>query len=144
MTYSTPGTRLKHMEAKKDVLILTDGLEGAAKMAAEIAAALEGSNVSVKTVSEFKGNDILPAEAFFLGCETPEPDSFAYLGDLLKHINLAGRPCGVFSPGSEDAAKYLAGLVKDCEAALSPAQLAGSGAEIGSWANSVVSQAMRG
>ena len=40
-----PGTRLKHMKAEKDVLILTDGLEGAAKMAAEIAAALEGNNV---------------------------------------------------------------------------------------------------
>ena len=125
---------------KKNVLIVTDGSEATVKMAAGIAAALKGNKVSVKAASEFKGNDILPAEVFFLGCEKPEPDSFSYLADLLKHINLVGRPCGVFSPGSEKAAGYLAALVHDCEAALNPEPLTGSGADIASWAKSVVSR----
>ena len=96
--------------------------------------------MAVKTASEFKGNDILPAQAFFLGCEKPEPDSFDYLTDLLKHINLAGRPCGVFSPGSETAAKYLAALVHDSEAALNPEPLfSASGPTVKEWAQNIVS-----
>ena len=122
------------------MLIVTDGSGETAKMAAGIVAALKGNKVTVKTASEFKGNDVLPAEAFFLGCEKPKPDSFAYLADLLKHINLAGRPCGVFSPGSEKAAKYLATLVHDSEAALNPQPLfAGSGAAVKKWAQNVIS-----
>jgi len=123
----------------KTVLIITDGAVETAKMAAGIEKALKGNKVSVKAASEFLGNDILPAEVFFLGCEKPNPDSFSYLADVLKHINLAGRPCGVFSPGSEKTAKYLAGLVKDCEAALNPEHLTGSGTDAGKWARKVVS-----
>ena len=114
------------MKAKRKVLIVTDGSDGTGKMAAGIAAALKGNKVLVKSASEFKGNDILPAEVFFLGCEKPNPDSFAYLADLLKHINLAGRPCGVFSPSSEKAVRYLAGLVHDSEAVLYPEPFTGS------------------
>jgi hypothetical protein len=134
------------MQAKKDaapnkvVLILIDGLDGTTKMAEEIAAALKGNKVSIANAYEFQGNDILPAEAFFLGCEKPKPHSFVYIADLFKHINLAGRPCGVFSPGSEKAAKYLAGLVRDSDAALNPELLTGSSANIGKWAKKVISQ----
>ena len=129
------------MKTKKDILIITDGAEETTKMAAGIVAALKGNKVSVKPASEFSGNDILPAEAFFLGCQKPNPDSFSYLSDLLKHINLVGRPCGVFSPGSEKAAKYLAVLVKDCEAALNPKPLTDSDTDIESWAKSTISPA---
>jgi len=107
-----------------NVLIITDGSEETAGMAAhiaeEIGAAREGSKVQVKPAADFKGNDILPAQVFFLGCKAPEPDSFAYLANVLKHINLAGRPCGVFSPESAEAAEYLAALLRDSEAALNP------------------------
>ena len=128
------------MKTKKTVLIVTDGSGETAKMAAEIAAALKGNKVTVKTAPEFMGNDLLPVEVFFLGCEKPKPGSFAYLTDLLKHINLAGRPCGVFSPGSEKAIKYLAGLVRDSEAALNPEPLfAGSRAPVKKWTQKVVS-----
>jgi hypothetical protein len=133
------------MDEKKTVLIITDGSEGVSGMAAEIAAALDGSSqkgtrcaVSVKTASEFKGNDILPAEAFYLGCEKPEPESFAYLTDLLKHINLAGRPCGIFS-FAEKTANYLAALVTDCEAALNPTVFL-PGVDVKSWAQNTVSR----
>jgi hypothetical protein len=131
------------VKTKKTVLILTDDSAETAKMAAGIAGALKGNKVSLMTASEFKGNDILPAEAFFLGCEKPEPDSFAYLADLLKHINLAGRPCGVFSPApdgsaSKRALKYLASLVHDSEAALNPEPLL-SGPGTARWAQKVIS-----
>jgi hypothetical protein len=134
------------MDEKKKVLIITDGSEGVSGIAAEITAALNGDacgacTVSVKTAAEFKGNDILPAEAFYLGCEKPEPESFSYLADLLKHINLAGRPCGVFSAGAKKTAAYLAALVKDCEAALNPtAFLPGQETELTSWAQNTVSR----
>jgi hypothetical protein len=123
---------------KKNVLIVTDGAPETVKMAVDIAGALKGSKVVTKTVSEFAGNDILPADAFFLGCENPVPDSFAYITDLLKHINLAGRPCGVFSSGAKKTANYLAALVKDCEAALNPVLLTGSTSDIKNWAQNVI------
>ena len=127
------------VNAKKNVLILTDGSEGTVKMAVEIASALKGNKVLIKPASEFKGNDILPAEAFFLGCEKPGPESFAYLEDLLKHINLAGRPCGVFSSGSERAVKYLAALIRDSDADLNPEFVfAASGVDIEKWAHNVI------
>ena len=62
------------MEAKKTILIITDGTEETAKMAAGIEAALKGNKVSIKSAVDFKGNDILPAEAFFLGCREAKPD----------------------------------------------------------------------
>jgi len=127
------------VKAKKTVLIITDDSVLTVKMAAGIKTALKGNKVSVKTASEFGGSDLLPAEVFFLGCEKPNTDSFAYIEDLLKHINLAGRFCGVFSPGSVKAARYLAGLVKDCEAALNPEHLTDPAVNAGKWAKKVVS-----
>jgi len=127
------------MKTKKNVLIVTDGTPKTEKMAADIAGALKGNKVLTKTAAEFAGNDILPADAFFLGCENAAPDSFTYLTDLLKHINLAGRSCGVFSPGAKKTAGYLAGLVKDCEAALNPEFLTGP-AGIENWAQKVISR----
>ena len=129
------------MKTKKTVVVITDDSKETAEMAAGIASALKGNKVSVKPVSEFKGNDILPADAFFLGCEKPGPDSFAYVEDLFLHINLAGRPCGVFSPGSETAAKYLADLVGDSDAALNPIPLLDHKENtIKDWSQSVISK----
>jgi hypothetical protein len=126
------------VKAKKNVLIITDGTPETVKLAANIAGALKGNKVLTKTAAEFAGNDILPADAFFLGCENAVPDSFAYLTDLLKHINLAGRPCGVFSSGTKKTAGYLAGLVKDCEAALNPEFLTTSASDVKNWAQNII------
>ena len=123
------------MKTKKVVLVITDGADETVKMAAKIASALKDNKVSVKNASDFKGNDILPADVFFLGCEKPSPPSFVYLEDLFKHINLAGRSCGIFSPGAGKAVKYLSNLVKDCEVTLYP----DPGTGIGKWALKVVS-----
>lgn len=92
-------------------------------MAASIAKALEGAHIVSTTASDFTGTDILPAEVYFFGCEEPHPDSFVYLEMVLKHINLVGRPCGIFSPASKSATVYLADMVHDSEAALYPQPL---------------------
>ena len=127
------------VKTKGNVLVITDDSEVTTKMAAEIAKALSGKKVSIKKASAFIGSDLLPADAFFLGCEKPKPDSFEYLADVLRHINLVGRPCGVFSSGTEKSAKYLTGLVKDCEADLNPTVVvSGAGADIENWAQSVI------
>jgi len=127
------------VKAKKRVVIVTDDSEETVKMAEGISAALKSNEITVKTASDFQGNDLLPADAFFLGCEKPNPASFAYLEDFFRHINLAGRPCGAFSPGSKTAVKYLAGLVKDSEARLNPESIiAGAGTDLKKWANSVI------
>ena len=103
---------------KKNVLIVTDGTIRVKKMAEKIAIALEGNEIFMKEASSFAGNDILPAELIFLGCEEASPPSFDYLEELLQHINLANRPLGIFSPNSKDAIKYLSRIVMDSEAAL--------------------------
>jgi hypothetical protein len=111
---------------KKMALVLTDGAEPTVKMAEKIAAALKGYKVTVKAASGFDGTDLLPAGVFFIGCEKPVPASFGYLTEMLRHINLAGRSCGVFTPGTEKTAKYLADLVKASGAALNPNPLLAS------------------
>jgi hypothetical protein len=102
---------------KKKVLIVTDGTESIHLIAQSIKDSLEGCKVKICSAENFTGTDLLPAGTFFLGCEKPAPASFAYLEDLLSHINLASRKCGVFSI-KEKTLKYLSGLVKDCEADL--------------------------
>lgn len=127
------------MAGQKNILIIIDDSKETAKIAADISSALKGNAVTLKAVSDFKGNDILPADAFFLGCEGPNPGSFAYIEDLFLHINLAGRPCGVFSPASKEAVKYLTGLIHDSEAAVNPNPFLGSNkADINSWSQNVV------
>ena len=130
------------MKTKRNVLIVTDGSAETGKFAAEIASALQDDEVSSKAASEFAGNDILPAKVFFLGCQEPAPDSFAYITDLFKHINLAGRTCGLFCSGSERAAEYLTDLVKDCDAAINIYPfLAGNEISPKNWAQNVISRA---
>jgi hypothetical protein len=104
--------------AKKNVLILTDGSGSVRRMGEGIAGELRGEQVALVDGGDLSGTDILPAEFFFFGCEAPHPPSFAYLEQVLRHINLAGRGCGLFSPRSEEALRYLADLIVDAELAL--------------------------
>jgi hypothetical protein len=128
------------VEIRKNVLVVTDGTSQTHALAEQIGAELPSCQVVIRRASEFAGTDILPADAFFLGCEAPEPPSFAYLSELLRHISLAGRSCGVFSPESDRAAKYLAGLVKDCEVRLAEPYVARdrTGADLKKWIKGVV------
>jgi adenine phosphoribosyltransferase len=132
------------VETRKNVLIITDGGETAQKMASGIATALKGAHVVSIKASGFGGQEILPADAYFFGCEKPKPASFAYLSKVLKHINLAGRPCGIFSPQAGAAIDYLAEMVKDSELALYAEPL--SEKEFGcvkSWTDLVIGKGQR-
>jgi len=111
---------------KKKVFILSDGSESVQEMAEQIALLLKDSDVSVKKAAEFQGTDLLPADILFIGCEAPSPGTFSYIEDLFKHINLAGRYCGVFSSGSEPAIDYLKALLKDCDITVNPEPLLNS------------------
>ncbi|MDR2096165.1 MAG: hypothetical protein LBP76_11730 [Treponema sp.] len=108
------------MKTKKNILIVTDGMESTQKIAEKIAVQLSGNRVVLLTALDVAGTDVLPADAYFLGCEKRQPSSFAYLEELLRHINLVRRPCGIFSSQSKMAVKYLTSLVRDSEMALYP------------------------
>ena len=105
------------MSAKEKALIVTDGTETIQLIAQSMSKTMIDYDVKVCTAGEFEGTSLLPAGLFFLGCEKQNPASFAYLQEMLCHINLASRKCGIFSV-NKDALEYLESIVKDCEADL--------------------------
>jgi len=98
-----------------NALIITDGSEPVQIIAKSISCMMPGRKVKVCSADNFSGTDLLPAECFLIGCENPKPESFSYLEEMLSHINLASRKCGLFS-SKEKTLKYLLKIVKDCEA----------------------------
>jgi hypothetical protein len=107
-------------EEKRKILIITDNTASMLNVAMNIAADLRKppfSDYSVSTleVAQFSAVDILPVYAFFIGCDNQKAFSFLYIEDLFAHINLAGRPCGIFSSNAI-AIRYLTNLVRPCEA----------------------------
>ena len=131
------------MAKNRKILIITDDAAPIRKLAEAIAAVMGGQGYSVTVIpaESFSGSELLPAYAFFLGCEAPEPSSFLYLETLLQHINLAGRPCGIFSTDAK-AVKYLSSLVYDSEPAVGKPFLAKDGAADGdqlqSWVQDIL------
>ena len=105
------------MSVGKKALIITDTADLIQSSAKIISDALTEFNVKICTAENFAGTDLLPSYIFFIGCENPEHKSFARLEDMLLHINLASRKCGIFST-NENALQYLSGILKDSEANL--------------------------
>ena len=99
------------VEQIETAIIVIDGAETILKAAEKLSAALKKYQTVICKAESFTGTDLLPAHAFFIGCETPEPASFAYLYEMLQHINLSGRPCGVFSTDKK-ALKYLSKMIE--------------------------------
>ena len=104
------------MSSKKKVLIITDGSEKIEMIAQSVKDTLTDT-VVVCPADRFEGTDLLPVDIFILGCSKSNPASFAYLEEMLAHINLAGRRCGIFSTDKK-ALKYLSDITKDCEAGM--------------------------
>ncbi|HCC38127.1 MAG TPA: hypothetical protein DEQ14_11245 [Treponema sp.] len=131
------------MESIKTALIVIDETETVGKIAEAVSAALKGYQTLIRPAEAFAGTDLLPAHVFFLGCGKPEPETFGLVGRMLEHINLAGRPCGVFSADSK-ALKYLSALVKDSGAAAGEPLLVKDGApvqsEIKKWTQDILKQ----
>jgi len=110
------------VKTKRKILIIADNGEVTKSVAKDIASVFGAApftnwSAAVISAKDFSPVKLLSAHAFLLGCEKPESPDFTPLKDLFKHINLAGRPCGVFSPRA-NAVKYLSALVRDSEAAL--------------------------
>ena len=122
---------------EKTALIVTDGAKGIQKIAEAIKGALTNYKVISVTADDFMGTQLLPVDLCFFGAETPEPPSFSYLYKMLQHINLANRPCGIFS-SSQKTADYLRGMVHDSELALYPDPFLGEG-DIKTWTEKVAS-----
>ena len=113
----------------KKILIITDGSATIRQMAEDIAVIIGNNSdypVTVVQAEHFAGTDLLASDAFFLGCEAPKPASFSYLEALFAHVNLAGRPCGIFSSNNK-AIKYLSALVRDSDAVTAKPLLAKTG-----------------
>ncbi|MDR2150181.1 MAG: hypothetical protein LBO67_05085 [Spirochaetaceae bacterium] len=123
----------------KKVLIVSDGTASTQIMVQRLVNSLTGAAVTIRSAADFLATDLLAAEGYFLGCESPYPVSFASFERVLGHINLVGRPCGIFSPVQEKALEYLARIVFDSELALYPVPFFGDSAEdIAQWVNSVL------
>jgi hypothetical protein len=102
---------------EKKALIVTDSDVSLESTAQSIKNCLQDFSVKICSADGFAGTDILPAQIFFLGCNSPRPASFSYLEEMLSHINLVSRKCGIFS-SDKKSLEYLAGILKDCEADL--------------------------
>jgi hypothetical protein len=121
---------------EKTVLIVTDGTESTGKTAEAIASHLVNHKVISVKGADFQGTHLLSASICFFGAENPNPPSFSYLHKVLAHINLAGRPCGIFS-GSQKTADYLCAMVHDSELALYSDSFLGNG-DIKAWTEKVL------
>ena len=113
---------------ERKILIIIDNSGTLRDLADSIAASIKNLpskgtpsasySVSVMEADHLSAVDLLPANAFFLGCEKPRSFSFSYVEDLFAHINLAGRFCGIFSTNFT-AIKYLSSLVRSSEVTVS-------------------------
>lgn len=125
----------------KKALIITDGTESIKLIGQQIAGALEGFKSKICSAEKFDGTDLLAAQVFFAGCEKSNPSSFAYIEEMLSHISLASRKCGIFST-KEKTLKYLRGILKDSEADVREPLLASKGevkkSEIKKWIKGVL------
>jgi len=134
------------VEESRKILIVADSEESTQKLATGIAAIIvppsfDDYSVSILKSDTFYGTDILPVHAFFIGCDLPSPLSFTYVEILFERINLAGRPCGIFSSNPK-ALRYLSRLMYDSEASVGKPLLAKNGGidqtKLGEWVKSII------
>jgi len=118
-------------------LIVIDTADSTRGMADAMALALTPPwKAVVMPAEQFDVTQLLASDAFFIGAESPNPPCFSQLSTVLAHINLAGRPCGVFS-SSKGAADSVRGILRDSEAALYPDTFLGEG-DVKAWTKKVL------
>jgi len=118
----------------KRILVVHDGTADLEKVAAELKKQCAGALVIIRSGVDFTATDLLPADAFFFGCASSKPASFAELERVLKGINLAGKPCGLFALEGGKPIMYLQSIVKDADLAVNPATRVSSSVEnLGAW-----------
>jgi len=102
----------------KNVLILVDESNPLKEVGRQLAMHLAPAHVTIVDAVDFSATDILPADACFLGCREPHPARFSEVERVLKGINLAGRPCGLFTLSAKSAIEYLRSITRDAELAV--------------------------
>jgi len=134
------------VKTKRKILIIADNGAVTMNIAKNIAAFFGKApfanwSAAVVSAADFSPIRLLPVHAFLLGCEKSESPDFTQIKELFKHINLAGRACGVFST-QNSAIKYLSGLVRDCDAALGSPFLIDNGTgdsrKLKKWVGSII------
>lgn len=85
----------------------------------QLATHLAPARVAIVDAGDFSATDLLPADAYLFGCHEPHPVRFSEVERVLKGINLAGRPCGLFTLSSKSAIEYLRFITEDAELAVS-------------------------
>lgn len=104
-----------------------------------VAKELHKHKVVVLEGSDFAATDILPADACFFGCASARSSAFEELVRVLKGINLAGRPCGLFSTAPGAAVEWLRDISRDSELAVHrDALTSASSSNIASWVDDVL------
>jgi hypothetical protein len=132
---------IKNVSSIKRILVVHDGTADLEKVAEELKKQCADASVIVRSGVDFTATDLLPADAFFFGCASPKPASFAELERVLKGINLAGKPCGLFALEGEKSILYLRSIVKDADLAVNFAtHVSSSVKNLGSW----VSETLKG
>jgi hypothetical protein len=128
----------------KQIVIITDSATPTQKLAVNIASIIreyQGYSVAIIQAESFSAVELLPVSAFFVGCSEPEPLSFHYIETFFRHINLAGRSCGIFS-SSAKGIKYLSTLLHDSETGLGKPFLAkdnaADSAKLHHWVHSIL------
>lgn len=106
------------MKTIKNVLILVDESDAIKDVGRQLAVHLEAVHVAIVDAADFAATDLLPADAYFFGCQQPHPARFSEVERVLKGINLAGRPCGLFTLSAKSAIEYLRSITQDAELAV--------------------------
>ena len=106
------------MKTIKNILILVDESDAIKEVGRQIASHMASVHVAIVEAADFAATDMLPADAYFLGCQEPHPARFSEVERVLKGINLAGRPCGLFTLSSKSAIEYLRSISQDAELAV--------------------------
>ncbi|WP_304222343.1 hypothetical protein [Gracilinema caldarium] len=106
------------MKPIKNVLILVDDSDVIKDVGRQLAVHLAPAHVAIVDAADFAATDMLPADAYLFGCQEPHPARFSEVERVLKGINLAGRPCGLFTLSSKSAIEYLRAITQDAEVAV--------------------------
>jgi hypothetical protein len=118
----------------KRILVVHDGTADLERVAEALKKHCSDASVIIRNGVDFTATDLLPADAFFFGCSSPKPASFAELERVLKGINLAGKPCGLFTLEGEKSVLYLRSIVKDADLAVNFAtHISSSVKKLGVW-----------
>jgi hypothetical protein len=130
--------------AKRNVLIVYEAsCEPLKKVALKIQkSASMTAQVCLRAAPEVRIPDILAADSYFFGAETPASPEFAEVDRILKCANLVGRNCGLYTQSSLKALDYLSLMIRDSELKACPDRIQLSAnpddVTLSAWVNSIL------